>query len=204
MAQRKADLYYLPTQTVPNKGAEPSAKEVDWSSGKEVVRSLNHPFSSWPWKLPGRTWISIPPPSISEVKKVLLGSCCWARWLPACSLSLLQGSWDPMQEWGRVGQCLAFSWNVLINGVKRGNKFASATLYSLPCSNQDVLPCVAVSPEPSVLLKTLDSIMWDETLPFCCFCVDPQIISPNFRYTEQNVFLMEKEASQEPRLWLGQ
>lgn len=29
MAQRKADLYYLPTQTGPNKGAEPSAKEVD-------------------------------------------------------------------------------------------------------------------------------------------------------------------------------
>lgn len=52
---------------------------------------------------------------------------------------------------------------MLINGVKKENEFAFTKLYSLPHSNQDVLPCVAVSPCPSVLIKSLDSIMRDET-----------------------------------------
>lgn len=42
---------------------------------------------------------------------------------------------------------------MLINGVKKENEFAFATLYSLPWSSQDVLPCVAVSSCPSMLIK---------------------------------------------------
>lgn len=177
MAQRKEDLYSLPPQTGPNKGVEPSVNEVDWSSAKWGCKIPQLPTFQLALEADCKNLNFHPPLSISEVKEVsapCIELCC--RPLSLQSLPPA-GSWVPMQEWGEVRLCLAFSWNVLINGVKRGNKFASAALCFLPPSNQHVLPGVAISPCPYVLIKTLDSIRWGKTYVKPLHCVNHFAVS---------------------------
>lgn len=116
MAPRKADLDYLPTQTGPNKGAEPSAKEVDWSSGKWGCKIPQSPIFQLSLEAASEILNPHPPtPSIGEVKNVLL-----ARSLVA----------------GLDGSQLAVSPSCLELGSNAGMRWSGAVLaFLLGCVN---------------------------------------------------------------------